>query len=318
MDSVRKLWPSCHSEQNNNEVREMSKVRIVNAKPLIGGIVHVDKARLCDDDVIAQIKATLETRGVLVFPELHATDAEQLAFTDKMGERVNFTRSVPGSDLSNPDVYKITLDRKLNTEPDYVLGTFFWHVDGVTIDQPLPKATTLSARQLSASGGATEFANLYAAYDHLSDAEKRDYADLRVIHSVEAAVRPVHGHPSEERRARYKAMAAVMEQPLVWTHEDGRKSLLLGTHADGIVGMPGPHGRALLARLQQWAAQPDFVYTHKWAPGDLVIWNNQGVMHRVVPYTDEGRIMHRTTIAGKEKPGCKATDEKVEAIYQIA
>jgi alpha-ketoglutarate-dependent taurine dioxygenase len=287
-------------------------------KPNIGALVHVSTDHLLDDETIETVRRELEVRGVLVFPQINVSDELQLAFTDKLGDRVNFTRQVPGSDADTPDVYKITLDRKLNTEPDYVLGTFFWHIDGITIDQPLPKATVLSARKLSASGGATEFANLYAAWDLLPEDEKREYEPLRVIHCVEAAVRPVHGHPSEERRARYKAMAAVMEQPLVWTHEDGRKSLLLGTHADGIVGMPGAHGRALLTRLQQWAAQPDLVYTHKWTEGDLVIWNNQGVMHRVVPYTDEGRVMHRTTIAGTEKPGHKATEEEIAPLYQMA
>jgi alpha-ketoglutarate-dependent taurine dioxygenase len=296
----------------------MGKLRIENAKPLVGGIVHVDKQNLCDADVVAEIKAALELRGVLVFPELHATDEEQLAFTDMLGERVNFTRKVPGSDASAPDVYKITLDRKLNSEPDYVLGTFFWHVDGVTIDQPLPKATMLSARQLSDTGGSTEFANLYAAYEGLPDDEKRQYENLRVIHSVEAAVRPVHGHPSEERRERYRNLAAVMNQPLVWTHEDGRKSLLLGTHADGIVGMPGPHGRSTLTRLMQWAAQPDYVYRHDWKVGDMVLWDNEGLMHRVVPYTDEGRVMHRTTIAGYNKPGHPADEAEQAKIFEIA
>lgn len=293
-------------------------ITVEAVKPHIGGIVHVSPDHLLDDETIETVRRELETRGVLVFPRIAVSDQLQLAFTDRLGERVNFTRQVPGSDADTADVYKITLDRKLNSEPDYVLGTFFWHIDGITIDQPLPKATVLSARKLSDSGGATEFANLYAAWDLLPEEDKREYEGLRVIHCVEAAVRPVHGHPSEERRARYKAMAAVMEQPLVWTHADGRKSLLLGTHADGIVGMPGAHGRALLARLQQWAAQPDFVYTHKWEPGDLVIWNNQGLMHRVVPYTDEGRVMHRTTIAGTEKPGVPADAANVESIYQVA
>jgi alpha-ketoglutarate-dependent taurine dioxygenase len=135
---------------------------------------------------------------------------------------------------------------------------------------------------------------------------------------VEAAVRPVHGHPSEERRERYRNLAAVMEQPLVWTHEDGRKSLLLGTHGDGIVGMPGPHGRSILTRLIQWAAQPDFVYRHNWTVGDMVIWDNEGLMHRVVPYTDEGRVMHRTTIAGYSKPGHPANAEDHAKLFEIA
>jgi alpha-ketoglutarate-dependent taurine dioxygenase len=296
----------------------MAKLTIENAKPLVGGIVRLDKKNLCDPEVVAEIKAALEERGVLVFPELNATDEEQLAFTDMLGERVNFTRKVPGSDATSPDVYKITLDRKLNTEPDYVLGTFFWHVDGVTIDQPLPKATLLSARHLADSGGATEFANLYAAYEGLTEEEKRQYEDLRVIHSVEAAVRPVHGHPSEERRERYRNLAAVMDQPLVWTHNDGRKSLLLGTHADGIVGMPGPHGRATLTRLMQWAAQPDYVYRHDWKVGDMVLWDNEGLMHRVVPYTDQARVMHRTTIAGHNKPGHMASEVDQAKIFEVA
>jgi alpha-ketoglutarate-dependent taurine dioxygenase len=254
---------------------------------------------------------------VLVFPQINVSDEEQLAFTDRMGGRVNFGRKIPGTEEGS-DVYKITLDKKINTEPDYVLGTFFWHVDGVTIDQPLPKATVLSARHLSESGGSTEFANLYAAYEKLPDEEKKEIEDLSAIHTVEASVRPVHGTPSQERIERYRNLAVMMEQPLVWTHESGRKSLLVGTHADGVVGMPGPHGRALLTRLQQWAAQPDFVYRHKWQIGDMVIWDNQGVMHRVVPYTDQKRVMHRTVIGGKEKPGHPAKARDLEAIYAAA
>jgi alpha-ketoglutarate-dependent taurine dioxygenase len=291
-------------------------VTITPIKPLVGGIVDVKRARLCDADVVETVRSALEERGVLVFPQIALSDAEQLAFTDALGDRVNFTRRIPGSDVTAADVYKITLDRKVNTEPDYVLGTFFWHIDGVTMDIPLPKATVLSARTLSDEGGSTEFANLYAAYDKLPDDEKAQIENLRAIHTIEASVRPVFGIPPEERVARWRSMAPPMEHPIVWTHEDGRKSLLLGTHADGVVGQPGPHGRALLWRLQQWAAQPDFVYTHKWQVGDLVIWNNQGLMHRVVPYTDTGRVMHRTSIAGKEKPGHVATEASLAKMLE--
>ena len=89
------------------------------------------------------------------------------------------------------------------------------------------------------------------------------------------------------------------------------KSLLVGTHADAIVGMPGPHARALLCRLQEWASQPDYAYTHDWKLGDLLIWNNEGVMHRVTPYTDETRVVHRTSLAGGERPGHIAPREEI-------
>ena len=131
-------------------------------------------------------------------------------------------------------------------------------------------------------------------------------------------MRVFHGVPNEERRTRWRNMASPMEHPLVWTHPDGRKSLLIGTHADAIVGWPTAHGRALLARLQQWAAQPEFVYRHDWQLGDLVIWNNHGLMHRVVPYTDSGRTMHRTSIGGTEKPGHIAAAADVAKLLQPA
>lgn len=293
-------------------------VTIESIKPLIGGRVLVDQKHMLDDEVVEAVRTALEERGVLVFPQINVSDELQLAFTDRLGERVNFTRRVPGSDVSAPDVYKVTLDKKINKEPDYVLGTFFWHVDGVTMDMPLPKATVLSARHLSDTGGSTEFANLFAAYEALSDAEKRELEGLRVIHTLEASVRPVYGHPSQERLDRWRSMVEPMEHPLVWTHADGRKSLLIGTHADGVVGLGGAHGRALLCRLQQWAAQPEFVYRHDWQVGDLVIWNNEGLMHRVVPYTDTQRVMHRTSIGGHERPGRIADAEAVARLLEPA
>jgi len=276
---------------------------IENAKADIGGIVHVDKARLLDPDVIAAAHTALEERGVLVFPGLFLTDQEQLAFTDAFGERVNFSRSVPGGrDADDPDVYKISLDK--NLEPEYVLGTWFWHIDGVTIDQPLPKATFLSARKLSPSGGQTEFASTFAAYDALPEDLKTQIGDLRVIHRMIASMRPVFRELTDEQEAKYQRMATEMVHPLVWAQTSGRKSLVLGSHADEILGMRVSDGRALLARLTEFAAQLQFVYRHEWRLGDFVVWNNHGVMHRVVPYAENtGRAMHRTTIMGTQRLG---------------
>ncbi len=283
----------------------MSKVTIDNVKAHIGGIVHVDKAHLCDDDVVQACREALEDRGVLVFPRIGLTNEEQLAFTDKLGERVKFTATVPGGEgTADDEMYKITLDRKFNSEPDYVLGTFFWHIDGVTIDQPLPKATLLSARKLSDVGGQTEFASTVAAYEALPEAKKQAIAGLKVIHRMEASMRPLYVDMPAERLERYRGMATWMVHPLVWTQASGRKSLVLGTHADEIEGMSIPAGRALLTELTEWCAQPCFTYRHEWQEGDFVIWNNCGLMHRVVPYPDGSeRMMHRTTIMGTERLG---------------
>lgn len=281
----------------------MSTVRIEKVKPHIGGIVHVTKEHLLDDETVAAVREALDDRGVLVFPRMNLTDAEQLAFTDKLGKRANYNQKAPGAGAGGEkDVYTITLDKKINTQPEYVLGTFFWHIDGVTINQPLPKATLLTARKLSPSGGQTEFASTYAAYENLPDAEKKALESVKVVHRMEASLRPVFEELSEENLARWRGMSEVMVHPLVWTHSSGRKSLVIGTQADSVLGQPIPHGRSLLVRLQEWAAQPAFSYRHEWQEGDLVIWDNCGCMHRVVPYDENsGRRMHRTTIAGEDR-----------------
>ncbi|HTV94770.1 MAG TPA: TauD/TfdA family dioxygenase [Steroidobacteraceae bacterium] len=282
---------------------EPTDVRIEPIKPHIGGIVHVTKEHLLDEQTIALVREALEQRGVLVFPRIHLSDTEQLAFTDRLGKRVNYNRKAPGSGAAGEeDVYTITLDKEINTQPEYVLGTFFWHIDGVTIDQPLPKATLLSARKLSPSGGQTEFASTYAAYEALPEKERKELETLQVVHRMETGLRPVFEQLAEEDLARWRGMSEVMVHPLVWTHKSGRKSLVIGTHADSVVGRPIAHGRSLLVRLQEWAAQPAFSYRHEWQEGDLAIWDNCGCMHRVVPYDEKsGRRMHRTTIMGEER-----------------
>jgi alpha-ketoglutarate-dependent taurine dioxygenase len=270
-------------------------------KPHIGAIINVDRTALGDEAVVKQCLALLEDRGVLVFPGLGLSDKEQLAFTDRLGTRVNYVRSERGRMADEADVYKVTLDRKLNNAPEYVLGTFFWHMDGITSDIPPPKATVLTARKLAPKGGQTEFASTFAGYENLSVADKADIANLRAVHSVEASLRPLYTTPTDEDRARWVKLSP-KEHPIVWTQGSGRKSLVIGSTADYVAGMPIPEGRALLTRLLEWTVQPDFSYRHEWQDGDLVIWNNCGVVHRVIPYDrDSGRAMHRTSIAGVER-----------------
>jgi alpha-ketoglutarate-dependent taurine dioxygenase len=273
-------------------------INIEPIKPHIGARVHVDRSTLFDSDFPQRCLEALDAHDVLVFPRLELTDDEQLALTDSLGARVNFTRSAPGGDVGTPGVYQITLDPKLNAEPEYVLGTFFYHMDGMPIDRiPPPKATLLSARVVVSKGGQTEFASTRAAYQSLSATQQAELEGLRVQHSARSGVRRVFD--SEEELGKIKLGKSVGERPLVWKSSSGRKSLLIGETADRIIGLPLAEGRALLARLLEWAGQPDFSYRHEWQKGDLVIWNNCAALHRVVPYDrNSGRMMHRTSLAG--------------------
>jgi alpha-ketoglutarate-dependent taurine dioxygenase len=91
------------------------------------------------------------------------------------------------------------------------------------------------------------------------------------------------------------------EHPLVWRHRSERRSLVIGVTADHVVGRDLEEGRALLDHLLARATRPERVYRHEWMVGDLVIWDNTGVMHRVTPYDlSSEREMHRTTMSGDE------------------
>jgi len=277
-------------------------IRFENIKEFIGSrVAWDDRADLFTPEAAAAIRAKVEERTVLVFPEADLTDEEQLRFTELLGERQRLTGRFNVQSIDNDDVYQVTLDPKINPQPEYVLGTFFWHMDGITVDAPPPFATLLSCRIAPAKGGETEFASTYAAYEGLPDEEKEALEGLKAVHSVKASLAPIADAIPEKHREKVLGIGLIKEHPVVWTHESGRKSMVIGTTADHIVGQSIPVGRAMLIRLQEWAAQPAYSLRHKWSKGDFVIWDNTGAMHRAIPYDQStGRMMHRTSIAGSE------------------
>jgi alpha-ketoglutarate-dependent taurine dioxygenase len=262
-------------------------------KPAIGARIKLDRSMIGDPAVSEELKMLLDRHTVLVFPGTNLTDDEQLALTDAMGGRVNVAAAAGRSNAA--EVYQVTLDKSSSVEPVYVKGTFFWHMDGLTVDLAPPKATVLSARRLSTRGGQTEFASTKAAYDGLPAEEKAELAGVRVLHSASAAVREIVA--PEELSAAQRALT--QEHPLILTQANGTKSLLIGATGDQVIGYGRAEGRSLLARLLDWTAQPAFSYRHYWQEGDCVVWDNTCALHRVIPYDkDSGRMMHRTVIAG--------------------
>jgi alpha-ketoglutarate-dependent taurine dioxygenase len=257
-------------------------------------IVDVDRDRLLHDASLPEwILEALDTHGALVFRGLHIDDATQVAFSQTLGRVEVFGRG------EHPEIFRVTLDPAKNPAAAYLRGTFDWHIDGCTEDVPI-MATLLSAHAVAESGGETEFSSTYAAYEDLSDEEKVRFLSLRVVHTIEASQRLGNKDPSPEELALWRSRPS-KEHPLVWTHESGRRSLVLGATASHVVGMDLDEGRALLDDLLARSTAPERVYRHEWAIGDLVIWDNRGVLHRACPYDAASpRDMHRTTLHGNE------------------
>lgn len=259
--------------------------------PRIATAIHADKKTLLSGEHAGRIRELLEQRGVLVFPQIHFNDEEQVAFTNTLG---TFAPEMAGE-----IVYKVTLDTKENSRADYLKGSWYWHIDGTMNEVPI-LASILSAKKLDPNGGDTEFCNTYAAYDDLPDPEKQTYEQLRAMHSAWNSL--FYYDPEPDPRVLAGMMAiGDQELPLVWKHRSGRKSLVLGCTARHIVDMDYKQSAELLVRLRHWATQPQFVYRHKWTVGDMVIWDNTGTMHRATPYDPKsGRMLHRTKLQGEE------------------
>ena len=278
----------------------MSVLTINKLTASVGAEVSgVDSERLGTDDGLgAAVLDALEDNGVLVFRGLQLSPEDQVTFCERLGE---VDRSADGHHPVS-GIYPITLDKSKNKAADYLKAAFIWHIDGCTPtnDECPQKATVLSAVQVAAQGGETEFASAYDAYESLSDGEKQRYESLRVVHSLEASQRRTNPDPSAEDLARWRSRPT-SEHPLVWTHRNGRKSLVLGASADHIVGMDLDEGRLLLQELLAHATSAGKVYSHVWSVGDTVIWDNQGVLHRAAPYDPNSpREMLRTTVNGDE------------------
>ncbi|WP_317928974.1 TauD/TfdA family dioxygenase [Halioxenophilus sp. WMMB6] len=262
-------------------------------KPFIGSQVLNSKEELLSGKYATEIRELLEQRGVLVFPEINFTDEEQVAFTKTLG------KFAPELLNAGEEVHKITLDTKHSASAEYLKGSMYWHIDGTMNKVPI-LASILSGKVLSPEGGQTEFCNTYAAYEQLSDKEKAEYDGLTVMHSAWNSLFFYEPEPSVQK---LQAMMAIgdAELPLVWAHQSGRKSLVLGCTAYQVVDKPAKESALILNKLRDWATQEQFTYSHEWTVGDTVMWDNTGTMHRARPYDPAcGRMMHRTKLEGEE------------------
>ena len=269
----------------------MSRLEAAPIVPAIGSRVTNAKAAVLGGALAPALRALLEERGVLVFPKVHFTAEEQVEFTRTLGTYVADTR--------DGTAIRLRMDEEGGGTVEYLQGSFFWHFDGYMNQVPV-FASLLAAEAVSATGGETEFCSTYAAWEALPDERKRQIEGLRVVHSLAAAQLAVEPEPSHETFRKWLKVPS-RDLPLVWTHASGRKSLVIGNSAAGIVGMDPLESRELLIFLRDWATRPEFTCRHKWTVGDAVIWDNTGTLHRATPYpADAGRTMRRTKLAGEE------------------
>ena len=272
--------------------------------PRMGSRVEIDKAALLSGAHAHEIRALLDRRGVLLFRGLHPDDDELRAIARTLGDlRIGGAkRGADGKTLTEGDegLLKVSLDPGIN--PDYarfLIGNHLWHMDG-TYEEVPPLATLFTPFRLSREGGDTCFANTYAALEDLPATEQARLEGLRVVHTMQAALFPARRDCSPQEFATWSSYPE-RSHPLVWCHRSGRRSLVLSTSGAFVEGMHPAESHDLLESLMRHATQDKYVYRHHWQLGDLVIWDNTGAMHRVLPFDAESRReFHRCTLNGEE------------------
>ena len=266
--------------------------------PSLGAeITDIDLSAPVDADSAQRLRALWIEYAVLVFRDQHLAPPAFARAAGLFGDLLE--QQVKKFALAdNPLVGTISSrDLPLVDGKLHVRGENF-HTDHSNFPAP-PKATTLHAVALPDQGGDTQFVDVRAAYDDLPEATKRTILPLRSAHVYESSHSPrkMAALPDAERAAIPQTL-----QPLVIRHPDsGRAALYLNTgRMEGVEGMDGDAGFALIDSLYAHATQSKYEYRHQWLPGDLVIWDNRSVMHQANPDYDPAqyRFLYRIMLQG--------------------
>ena len=285
-------------------------------KHLGASITGVDLSRPLDDATFAAVSKAFFDNEVVVFPGQKLTPEQHVAFTQRFGVLEHHVRKE--ARLGNhPEIFILSniLDENGKAIGAQDAGRF-WHSDLSYKREPSLLSALYAVKIPIKDGkplGDTHFASTTAAYDALPDAMKQRLQGLKNIHSyrdyrlknyaaqqdeLRRGIRTVQEHaPTPEQLASVPDMAT----PVVRTHPvTGRKGLFVNEgHTSHMADMPQAEGDALLAQLYAHITQPEFIYTHHWSPGDLLMWDNVAVQHKATfNYDPLPRLLYRTTVRG--------------------
>jgi alpha-ketoglutarate-dependent 2,4-dichlorophenoxyacetate dioxygenase len=269
-------------------------------------IFDIDLSKKQSSADVNLIKEAFWKYAVLVFPDQKLSLDQHVEFATLFGpiemnvntyqEEVKKHRfDYRVSDISNLDEEDNILAENSRKRMSG-LANRLWHTDSIFRHQPA-LASALYALTVVPIGGKTEFADTRAAWDSLPDITKNKIDKLIVEHSIfHSRAKIGFTNFTEKEKAALPPSRQVLVRNIPESH---RKALYIASHAMRIIGMSDLEGVALLDELMAHATQPQFIYSHRWRVGDLVIWDNRCTMHRGTNYDEKRfkRDMRRATVS---------------------
>ena len=275
--------------------------------PALGAeVAGFDMAAPLPDSLFAEFHAAWMRYKVLVFPGQPVSDEALLAFGRRFGELEVFHQDIIRSQRL-PEVFRVSNvdeDGRLMAPDDPVQHQISlarrWHTDSSYREKP-SVGSLLHGVEVTAEGGETLFANMAAVLRALPEALRREVEGRRARHDFGNLhrLKPLKPLTDAER-----ARMPPVWQPMVRRHpETGEASLYISPiYNDAVEGMEAGRAAALIDRLEAFIDDERFIYRHRWRPHDVLLWDNRCTVHRVTPYNPaRRRIMHRTTIAGRDR-----------------
>jgi taurine dioxygenase len=270
----------------------------IEVRPIAGAlgaeIVGVDLGETLDDGTVALLRRALLDHLVIFFHDQPLSLDAFIGFARRFGTPVEypFVKGLPGY----PEIIEVA---KLEHERVNFGGV--WHSDTTYLETP-PMGSMLLAREIPPVGGDTLFANMYLAYETLSDGMKKLLEGLRGVSS--SAKADVTRTREDRLRASPGEMASASftaEHPAIRTHpETGRKALYVNVaHTLRFAEMTEEESAPLLEYLFRHQVRPEFTCRFRWRVGSLAFWDNRAAQHNPInDYHGYRRIMHRISLAG--------------------
>lgn len=262
----------------------------------------IDLTRPLEPHAVQQLHKALAEHGILLFRNADLTPQQHIAFSRQFGPLE--THVVGEFNLpEHPEVFVVSNVMEEGKLKGAVYAGQYWHSDLSYMRKP-SLGSLLLCREMPEIGGDTMWANMYLAYDTLSDVMKKFLSTLKAIHDYSHAYDTYFAHLKERPplTPEQRAKTPPVEQPMIRTHPaSGRKALYVNPgFTKGIVGMPKEESQPILEMLFAHSTRPEFIYRHKWKVNDLIFWDNRCTMHYALADYDFSvrRHMHRTTIAG--------------------
>jgi taurine dioxygenase len=265
-------------------------------------------AEVCDIDVagsmseqqFGEIYRAFLDNGILLFRNQDITREQHIEFSRRFGELDRHDALPRDRHPQYPELLMVTNEPKPDGSPSDTKYTGRqWHSDMSFTTAP-SLGSLLKSYAVPEVGGDTLFANMYMAYDALSDGMKKLIANLHGIH--QSGTRKLANDTSGlERKEEQKRINPPVAQPVVRVHpETGRKALYIGEKVSRFDGLTEEESKPLIRFLCQHATRPEFVYRHQWRKNDILVWDNRCTMHQALGDFDETQLRHmeRTTVLG--------------------